>query len=369
MRSSKQFTAKKLRTVVAGIAALASVAALGACSVAGQSKSGQGNESGAGASTTVTVAIHDSFNLPKELIEKFEKVSGYKLVTTAPGDAGMLLNQLLLSNGKGKADAYYGIDNFSYQKLGAAGALAPTAADQGWDGGKSATLADPLVTFGSATAVPIDRGDVCLNVDSSWFKAKGQNPPATFDDIIKPEYKDLTVVENPAKSSPGFAMLVGTQALYADGWKDYWNKLLANGVKVADGWSDAYSVDYSAGEGKGKYPIMLSYGSSPADAAGATSSLDATCVRQIEYAGVLAGATNPEGAQAFVNFMLSQDVQSAIADNMYMYPEREGVSLPEKFAKYAKLADSPIKVDVDSAEKNRDTWIKEWTALFEAAQK
>lgn len=362
---------RSLKKIVAGIAALTSMAALGACSIAGQSTSGGagGAATGTDQPTTVTVVTHDSFNLPKELIEKFEKVSGYKLVTTAPGDAGVLLNQLLLSNGKGKADAYYGLDNFSYQKLGAAGALAPTTADQAWDGGEIAQLADEPIAFGDAAAVPIDRGDVCLNVDNNWFKAKGKNPPATFDDIIKPEYKDLTVVENPAKSSPGFAMLVGTQALYADGWKDYWNKLFANGVKVVDGWSDAYSVDYSAGEGKGSYPIMLSYGSSPADAAGATSSLDATCVRQIEYAGVLAGAKNPEGAQAFVNFMLSSEVQSAIADNMYMYPERTGVALPEKFEKYAKLADAPIKVDADSAQANRDTWIKEWTALFEAAQK
>ncbi|MDY5588508.1 MAG: thiamine ABC transporter substrate-binding protein [Arcanobacterium sp.] len=360
---------RSLKKMMASIAVLASVAALGACSVGAQSEDTESAGSGSEKPTTVTVATHDSFNLPKELLAKFEKVSGYKLVTTASADAGVLLNELLLSNGKGKADAFFGIDNYSYQKLGAAGALAPTAADQGWNGGAPAQLIDQPVKFAAASAVPIDRGDVCLNVDNKWFEAKGQTPPATFDDITKPAYKSLTVVENPAKSSPGFAMLAATKALYGEKWATYWSQLLANGVKVADGWSDAYNVDYSAGEGKGKYPIMLSYGSSPADAAGATSSLAATCARQIEYAGVLAGAKNPEGAQAFVNFLLSEEVQKAIPDNMYMYPERNGVALPEKFARYAKLAEKPIAVDFNTVAKNRDAWIKEWTALFEAAHK
>lgn len=363
-------------TVAAGLA----LVGLSACSVIAQNDTDTSTgETEKSEAKTVTVITHDSFALSDEAIAEFEKATGYKLVTTAPGDAGTVLNQLKLQAGTPSADAFFGIDNFSVFELLEYDVLAKTqgATAKLWNAegitdeiDPEADLYDPGFSKdeNSGDAVPIDRGDVCLNVDNEWFKEKGLAAPASFDDIIKPEYKDLTVITNPASSSPGYAMLVGTHALYGeDGVADYWEKLFANGVKVADGWSQAYYTDFTGGaEESGTRPIVLSYASSPAESEGATSSLDATCVRQIEYAGVLKGAENPEGARAFITFMLSETVQSEIPEQMYMYPERKAAKLPEAWAKYAKLTDSPIKVnDVDAGAK-REQWISAWTELFEA---
>ena len=46
-----------------------------------------------------------------------------------------------------------------------------------------------------------------LRADSAWFKANSLAVPETLDDLLKPEYKDLLVVSNPASSSPGLAFL------------------------------------------------------------------------------------------------------------------------------------------------------------------
>lgn len=350
----------------AGVAVLIGLASLGGCSLAQQAGSSRDE------AKTVTIMTHDSFALSDEAKAEFEKISGYKLVTTAPGDAGTVLNQLLLAEGKSAADGFFGIDNFSASKLLESQALASAdgAESRAWgEDGEAAKLADSVV-FGEnkRALVPVDRGDVCMNIDNNWFKEKNISAPQNFEDLLKPEYKDLTAVTNPAASSPGYAMLVGTASVYGDKWKDYWTKLFANGVKIENSWSDVYYSDFTAGneDGTGDRPIVLSYASSPAEAEGATSSLDATCVRQIEYAGVLAGAKNPEGAKAFISFMLSKAVQAEIPEQMYMYPEREGVELPEKWAQYAKLTENPIEVDAQAADENRETWIKEWTALFEA---
>ena len=75
---------------------------------------------------------------------------------------------------------------------------------------------------------------------------------------------------------------------------------MANGAKLTQGWSDAYEVDFTQGGGGGDRPIVLSYDSSPAftvDGQGGTttSALLDTCFRQVEYAGVLAGAREPGG--------------------------------------------------------------------------
>ena len=58
--------------------------------------------------------------------------------------------------------------------------------------------------------MPVDYGDVCLNYDKGWFSKKGLNPPANLEALTQPDYKGLTVVENPATSSPGLAFLLAT---------------------------------------------------------------------------------------------------------------------------------------------------------------
>ena len=47
-----------------------------------------------------------------------------------------------------------------------------------------------------------------------------------LEDLTKPEYAKLLVVEDPAASSPGLAFLVGTiEAMGEDGYQDYWQSL------------------------------------------------------------------------------------------------------------------------------------------------
>ena len=115
------------------------------------------------------------------------------------------------------------------------------------------------------------------------------------------------------------AFLLSTIAEYGeDGWQDYWSRLMDNGAKLTGGWNDAYFVDFTGGAEKGTRPIVVSYDTSPAftiDKKTGTSTTEAlldTCFRQVEYAGVLANAKNPEGAQEVVDFLLSDEVQAAL---------------------------------------------------------
>src|SRR5262249_56898117 len=88
---------------------------------------------------------------------------------------------------------------------------------------------------------PVDHGDVCVNYDKKWFAKKGIPVPTTLDDLTKPQYKGLLVVENPATSSPGLAFTLATVARYGEnGWRDYWSKLRSNDVKIAHGLERAY---------------------------------------------------------------------------------------------------------------------------------
>ena len=192
--------------------------------------------------------------------------------------------------------------------------------------------------------------------------------PTTLDDLVEPAYKDLLVVTNPASSSPGLSFLLATIAAKGeDNYLDFWGQLVDNGVAVVQGWSDAYYTEFSGADGNGPRPLVVSYATSPAytvDDDGARSHTVAlldTCFRQVEYAGVIKGAQNAEGARAFIDFLLSDDVQASIPENMFMYPVT-GVALPEQWQEFAPLSENPLRMDPDEISAHRTEWIKDWTA-------
>jgi thiamine transport system substrate-binding protein len=307
-------------------------------------------------SKTLTVITHDSFALDEKTIAAFKADSGYDVKYVAPGDVGTVVNQLILTKDAPLGDVVYGIDNtFAGRAIGA-GILAPYASPALPKGTES------IAADASNSLTPIDFGDVCVNADTAWFKARGLAVPVTLDDLAKPEYANLLVVENPASSSPGLAFLAATVGAKGDpGYLDLWKQLKTNGVKVVKGWTEAYTVEFSGSSGKGDRPLVVSYSSSPAFEHG-TEVLTQTCFRQVEYAGVLAGAQNEVGARKFVDFMLSKKVQAEIPETMYMDPVDRDVKLPADWTKYAATIDMPIEVPVSELGAKREQWIKAWTA-------
>jgi thiamine transport system substrate-binding protein len=326
------------------------------------STSGAGT--GAAGGGDVTLITHDSFVVDDAMLADFEASSGLTVTVLAQGDAGAMVNQLLLTASNPLGDAVFGIDNTFASRALDAGILASYTSPAAGAGASAFAIDDRLTA--------VDYGDVCVNIDHAYFTAKGLTEPVTFEDLAKPEYKDLLVVESPATSSPGLAFLLGTIAHFgADGWPAYWTALKDNGVKVTGGWTDAYTVDFSGSSGKGARPLVVSYASSPPSEVpdGATSAptgalLD-TCFRQVEYAGVLQGAKNPAGAQQLVDFLLSADFQASVPDSMYVYPVDTSAPLPAAWQQYAPVAPKPATLDPTTIAANRDAWISGWSDLLE----
>ena len=352
---------------LAPLVALTVAALLGtaACSAIGDTGpdggSGAGSTGGAG---TVVLVTHDSFAVDRQLVADFERESGLTVETTSPGDAGTLVNQLVLSKQTPLGDAVFGIDTAFASRALTAGILQPYASP------RTPPAADRFAVDDSHRLTAVDYGDVCINIDREWFRRNGLPEPRTFADLADPTYEGLTVVTNPATSSPGLSFLLATvDAFGADGWLDYWADLRANDVQVSDSWSDAYFVEFSGSQGNGPRPIVVSYASSPpAEVAGAgdeptTSALLSTCFRQVEYAGVLAGADNPEGARQLIDFMLSTRFQQTIPSRMYMYPVDEQADLPPTWARFGPLSRQPHHISPGLIEANREVWIRRWTEV------
>ena len=295
-------------------------------------------------SNAITVVVHDSVVISDELLAEFTKQTGLEVKLLRAGDAGSMTNKLVLTKDQPIGDVVYGIDNTF-----AGVATANNVID------------------GALTA--IDFGDVCINYDKIWFSKNEQAAPKSVADLIKPEFRELTVVQNPATSSSGLAFLAATVSLFGDpGYKEYWQQLKINEVKVTAGWEDAYFTDFSGSSGKGNYPIVLSYSSSPAsevrdNGESQTEALLDGCYRQTEFAGVLSSAKNKAGAQKFIEFLLSDQFQSQLAESMYVYPVSKTASVPESWQQFAPMANEPVGAELDVNTK-RDSWLKAWSDIF-----
>lgn len=314
--------------------------------------------------STVTLVTHDSWAAPQQVLDAFQQQTGVTIAVIKKGDAGALTNSLVLTKANPIGDVAYGVDSTFASRALREGVFDSYTSPEA-DRGPQRYAVDTEHRLSA-----VDLGDVCVNVDTNWFAQKGIPAPASYDDLTEPRYKDLLVVENPATSSPGLAFLLGTIAKYGEqGWQGYWQRLKDNGVKSVSGWEEAYSQDFSGSSGKGPRPIVVSYASSPAaeigdDGKPRTKALLDTCYRQVEYAGVLTGTKQPENAHKVIDFLLSQQFQTTVADNMYVYPTRQGVDLPQGWAEAAPLPQNPATLPSDQVQAGREGWIGQWRSLL-----
>ncbi|USR79542.1 thiamine ABC transporter substrate-binding protein [Arcanobacterium pinnipediorum] len=314
---------------------------------------------------TVKVVTNGSFSLPDDVLAAFTKESGFTVELVNGEESGTLDSKLILTKNNPVGDAVIGLTANNIIDVANAGVLDDSVKLDGPKG------ADKYKIAQASGAMPLDRSDACFNYDIAYFEDKGLTPPAGLEDLVKPEYQNLTVIEDPSKSDTGFALLAATISHFGeDGYVDYWKQLLANGTKVDAGWKDAYQVDFTAGEGKGAYPIVMSYASSPfwtineAGDASSTANVAGGCYPVVEYAGVLKGAKNVEGAQKFLQWLSTPKIQTVIAEENVTYPIDESAQLPKGMAEFAPRPDAVASLDPQKIVDSKEEWITAVTELF-----
>ncbi len=328
----------------------------------------------AGAATHATelrLLTHASFALPKPLLVQFEKEAGVTLRITKAGDAGEMLNKLILTRANPIADVVFGIDNVLAAKalganvldLGDAQASLPTVKASGMALTGSAAISLP------AGLLPVDYGYVTLNYDKAWFAKKGLALPRSLDDLAQSAYAKLLVVQNPATSSPGNAFMLATiGAMGEDKAFAWWARMRANGLKVAKGWSEAYYTEFT--HSGGAQPLVVSYASSPAaelfysktkliEPPTASLSLPGGVFRQIEGVALVKGGKERAAAIRFMEFLRSPAVQQGLQTEMWMFPAVATVPRVPALRHAVEPAshDSP---SVQAIAEQNAQWVQRW---------
>lgn len=295
----------------------------------------------------VTILAYDAFTPAEGIFDDFTGQTGAKVRIITSGDSGELISKAILTAGRPEGDVLWGLDNTTLSRA------------------KEANLLEDYT--------PVDEGDICVNYDKEWFASRGLTPPSTFEQLARPEYKGLLVTQDPVASSPGLGFLLATIAHFGDDrWQQYWRSLLANKARIAPDWTTAYTIDFSGSSGKGKYPLVVSYGSSPpAEVVFASTPIDepptavieSTCFRQIEYVGVLRGTKNPSLADSLVDYLLDKRFQESMPLSLFVFPVNPDAVLPPVFARFAVRPSTPLMMDPSVIQKNRDSWLDQWRAL------
>jgi thiamine transport system substrate-binding protein len=321
---------------------------------------------------TVTLVAYDSFPEPDPenpihiALAEFTEETGITVEILIAGDTGTMLSKATLTAGNPEGDVMWGVDNTFLSRAVEAEIFEPYLA-----AGVAGLPAEFTALVPDGEATPVDFGDVCVNYDIAAFTAAGLIPPTSLADLLQPAFAGRLVVQNPATSSPGLAFLMATIAQFGeDGWEGYWQALRDNDVEIVDSWTQAYYESFSLAGGE--QPMVVSYGSSPPfevlfaaeplDTA-PTGVIEATCFRQVEFAGVLSGTDAPQGARQLVDYLISERFQREIPMNLFVFPVNQDVELADEFVRYATIPDSPLRLDPASIEENRSDWIDRWTAI------
>jgi len=318
---------------------------------------------------TITLLTHDSFDVSESVLHAFERDSGIRVRLLPAGDAGQLVNRAILSAGNPEGDVLFGIDNNLLATALERDIFLPYASP------RLVAVDDAFELDPQHRVTPIDHGEVCLNFERAYFAwPRTSRPPETLEELTDPAFRDLLVVQNPATSTPGLAFLLATIAAYGDpGWENFWRRLRANGVLVVEGWEAAYFGEFSgSGGGQGTRPLVVSYATSPVaevvladeppDTA-PTGVVEASCFRQIEFAGILRGTEHEPEARALIDFLLSKAFQEDVPLRMFVYPVVDDATLPDVFAEHAVVSEAPLELPADVIARGRQDWVERWTDL------
>ncbi len=299
------------------------------------------------------VLTYDSFVAewgPGPAIEKaFEAECGCDLRFTAAGDGAALLARLQLEGAKTAADVVLGLDTnltAAARKTGLFAAHGQTPA------------VDLPVPFEDAEFLPYDWG---------WFAFvhnKDLAAPKDFKELAASDLK--IVIQDPRSSTPGLGLLMWVKAAYGAEAPAIWEGLADNIVTVTPGWSEAYGMFL-----EGEADMVLSYTTSPAyhliaeeDDSKTAAVFTEGNYLQVEVMGKLASSDQPELADRFLAFMLSDAAQEVLPTTNWMYPAKVPASgLPKGFETLAKPEKS-LLMTADEAEAVRATALDEWRAAL-----
>lgn len=325
---------------------------------------------------TLRILTYDIAAFSDEMLAEFTVQTGFDVELIYADDAGGILELMLQTQAAPQADLAVGLDNTYLQTalefcLLTSHAVNTTAVDN-----------NIMQLYDGPRAVPFDQGHVCLNYDETVVDGENLTAPTSLWNLTEADWADKTVFPSPLTSSPGRAFMVATVDYFENDEDnstdafDWWKAMADNGATFTTGWTEAYEIHYSGGYGVwveghlGDAAMTVSYCHSPGVEAyyggNVTSSTSLVLPRatfhQVEYGGLVNGGGNAEAANAFLTFLLSEEINRNMPENNLMKSVLTNATWPEQDG-YRHHSDEPVlsaDISTERIDDEMEAWLVAW---------
>ena len=265
---------------------------------------------------------------------------------------GDVMPRLMLEGERTEADVVIGLNTDVTARARASGLFAPHGLDV-----SGLTLP---VDWTDDTFVPFDYSYTAFIYDNT----KITDAPTSFDALLAMPDDIKIVIQDPRSSISGLALLLWVKSVYGDKADEAWAKLNPKILTVTKGWSEAYGM-FTDGEAD----MVLSYVTSPAyhiiaeeDLTKSAAIFDEGHYLYVDLVGKIANTDQPELADAFMAYVLSEEFQSGIATSNWSFPSKLAADkLPEGFQNLPVPAKALVFSE-EEAEAIRKPALDEWLA-------
>jgi iron(III) transport system substrate-binding protein len=361
IKDVKEMECKAMKKHITKLVLVLALMLLAGCGNSSQSSSGNNEGSDLSGELTVYTAIEEE--LIPQYIETFEAQYPDVKLNIVRDSTGIITAKLLSEGKNTSADVVWGLAASSLLALDQKDLLAgytPEASDK--IGASFKDSEEPLKWVGNTAFMT----GVVVNTEE--LKKKNIPVPKTFEELLKPEYKDMIVMPHPASSGTGFLTVSAWLQMMGEemGW-EYMEKLHENIATYTHSGSKPAKLAAA-----GEYPIGISLVYSGVQQKQEGAPVEVILPSEGLGWEVEANALinkedtkNEELAKAFLDWALTDDVMKKYYDangfstmeNDYEIPEGFPANVDEKM--YSEN-------DLNWAAENRDSILKDWDAKFNA---
>jgi thiamine transport system substrate-binding protein len=262
---------------------------------------------------------------------------------------GDLLPRLLLEGKNTEADVAIGLNSDVTKRARESGLFTSHGLDM-------SPLTLPL-EWSDETFLPFNYSHTAFVYDNT--KLAGFE---SFEALLNAPDTVRVVIQDPRSSISGLALVLWVHAVYGDKAEAAWARLAPKIVTVTQGWSEAYGL-FTDGEAD----VVLSFTTSPAyhiiaeeDLSKSAAIFEEGHYFMVELAAKLAGTDNPDLADQFMEFILTEEFQSMIPTTNWSFPAAlTEDKWPEGFKELA-TPETVLFYTEDEASALRDPAIEAW---------
>jgi iron(III) transport system substrate-binding protein len=305
----------------------------------------------------VYTALEDD-QVPRYL-ESFKKQHPEITVKIVRDSTGIVTAKLLAEKNNTQADVVWGTAATSLLILDQEGMLAPYAPK-----GLEKVVAQFKDSRNPPQWVGIDAWETAFCVNTVEVKAKNLPVPETYTDLLKPAYKGLLVMPNPASSGTGYLTVSAILQLMGEqkGW-EYLDGLHKNIAMYTHSGSKPCKQ-----AGAGEFPIGISFGYRGIQEKQKGAPVQTVFPKEgsgwdLEANALMKKSQIKPAAKVFLDWAISQPAMKEYAKSYALTSVPTGDPIPEGYPK--EPVKQLIKNDFGWAAKNRARILEEWSKRYD----